>query len=82
MELREVEELARQLEPRDRLRLAAGICEQLGAIFPDMESQDSRRARRLAVITRCDALADGPDDEYDSADDLRRIRAQRIADIS
>ena len=82
MELKAVEELARQLDPRDQLRLAAGICAQLGAVLPNVESEESRRIRRLAAIARCDVLADGPENEFDSSDDLNRIRARRIADIS
>ena len=82
MKLEDVERLVDQLEPRDQLKLAAGICKQLSNQPPKTESDEDRRARRLGAIARCDALANGPEAEFDSAADLRRLRAQRIADIS
>ena len=82
MSLQEVEEIVLQLEPRNRLKLAATICRQLGDAPIGIETEDERRNRRLAAIARCDAIAGGIDVDFDSAEDLRRLRAHRIADIS
>jgi hypothetical protein len=35
----------------------------------------------LAALARCDEIAETIDGEFDSAEDLRRIREQRIVDI-
>ena len=82
MKLEEIERLVDQLEPRDQLRLAAGICKQFSREPAKSETEEARRVRRLAAIARCDALAGGAEGEFDSASDLRRLRNQRIADIS
>ena len=82
MKLEEVEDLVHQLEPRDQLRLAAGICQQLSA-DPDTDDQSkqARRERMLAALAFCDEVAESIAGEFDSAEDLRRIRSERMADI-
>ena len=80
MKLEEVERIALQLDPQDQRRLADGIWRHLNVTPPSSESAEARRARRLAAIARCDEFA-GPDGDLDSAEDLRRIREKRIADI-
>ena len=80
MKLEEVESLVRQLEPRDQLKLAAGICEQLSQPQILEESADVRRERLLRAIAMCDEIA-GPDGDQDSVNDLQQIRDSRMADI-
>ena len=76
MKLEDVERMARQLDPQDQRRLVDGIWRHLNAPSPDSVSVEARRARRMAIIARCDDFA-GPDGELDSAEDLRTIRYTR-----
>ena len=82
MTVQEVEKLVHELPPQDQLKIAAGICQQLSAVEINHDSDRlARRDRMLAAIARCDEIAESIDGEFDSAEDLRRIREGRIADI-
>jgi hypothetical protein len=80
MKLEEVERIVAELAPSDQRKLAEGIWGQLKASEHEAECSEARRTRRLAFIASCDEFA-GPDGELDAAEDLRLIRAQRIADL-
>jgi antitoxin (DNA-binding transcriptional repressor) of toxin-antitoxin stability system len=87
------ERLSVQLVPRpvkERKR-QFGSAKGLISMVPDfdapfeIETEDARQARRermFAALTQCDEIADSIEGEFDSAEDLRRLREQRIADIS
>ncbi len=82
MKLEEVERLVQQLEPRDQLKLAAGICDQLSEKSEEsVAAKAARREQMLAALALCDEVAESINGEFDSAEDLRRIRSERIAQI-
>jgi len=80
--LEQVEQLAAQLPPPERLKLVARICEQLiperGISAPAAEHEERARQERLAKVdawlAECEKVADLWEGEFDSAADLRRIR--------
>jgi hypothetical protein len=79
--LEDVERMAEQLPAQDRLRLIAHICEQLSENGGDELGNghtESERLRRVdAWLAECDAVAESIEGEFDSAEDLRRIRHER-----
>ena len=81
--LEQVEQLAVQLPPSERLKLVARLCEQLSAT-PSVESgeQKARRVRLAQVdvwLAECDAVAESIAGEFDAAEDIRRIRDERAS---
>jgi hypothetical protein len=80
--LEHVEELAAQLQPTERLKLAAHICERLSvipyAVSPERSTEEQAQQERLANLdawlAECDQVAELWEGEFDSAADLRRIR--------
>jgi hypothetical protein len=83
--LEQVEALAAQLSPSERLKLAARICQQLSDVPAEFSTlpKDNDRARqeRLAevdaLLAELDAVADSIEGEFDAVEDLRRIRDER-----
>jgi hypothetical protein len=68
--LEQVEAMAAQLSPRDRLKLVAHVCDQLSASPPLPMSE----AEYAAWEKECEEVAELWEGEFDSAADLRRIR--------
>lgn len=90
MTLEQVETLVVQLPPQDQLRLLAHISERLSStlpVVPEAESNQEQRVRderlRLAKAL-CEEVEDVADDaqgEFDAADDIRRLRDERVAQL-
>jgi hypothetical protein len=88
--LEQVETLVVQLPPKDQLRLLAHISERLSdtlAAEPgaesDQEQQDRDERLRLAKVL-CEEVEDITDDaqgEFDAAEDIRRMRNERTAQL-
>lgn len=82
MKLEEVEQLACQLTRRDQLELVSRISSRLSEEVEETDSEKcARRDRMFAALALCDEIAASIDGEFDSAEDLRQIRMERIADI-
>lgn len=85
--IEQVEQLATQLPAAEQLELLARISTQLsGWAFAtpvvDTEAERQARAARAdALMRELDAIADSIDGEFDSAEDLRQIRAERAERI-
>jgi hypothetical protein len=83
--LEQVEELAAQLPPAERLKLVARVCEQLSTVLPavsleqeaEPRVQQERLAKLEAWLAECEEVAELWEGEFDSAADLRRIRDER-----
>lgn len=74
--------MAEQLPAQDRLRLVARICEQLSDGGDELSNGHtaSERLRRVdAWLAECDAVAESIEGEFDSAEDLRKIRYERAS---
>jgi hypothetical protein len=75
------------LPPQEQLRLLAHISERLSTLGPlaqetdDETVQRERAARAEAILALCDAAAERFEGESDAAEDIRRIRDQRIKQI-
>lgn len=81
--LEQVEQLAVQLLPSERLKLVARLCEQLSAMPPVESSEQQAKRERLAQVdawlAECDAVAESIEGEFDAAEDIRRIREERAS---
>ena len=83
--LEQVEELATQLPPGERLKLVARVCEQLSIALPGGVSEEqiqggaqhARRAQAQQWLTACEEVAELWGGEFDSAVDVRRMRDER-----
>jgi hypothetical protein len=83
--LAQVEALAAQLPPTERLQLVAHVCEQLSVTLPAITMtpqattpQEHGQTTKLTQwLTECDAVAELWIGEFDAADDLRRMREER-----
>lgn len=83
--LEQVEELAAQLPPAERLKLVTRVCEQLStmlpAVSPEQGAGTRARQERLvkldAWLAECEEVAELWEGEFDSAADLRRLREER-----
>ena len=83
--LAQVEALAAQLPPTERLQLVAHVCEQLSVTLPALTMtqqsngpKGTRTNRQLTQwLAECDAVAELWTGEFDSAEDLRRMRDER-----
>ncbi len=80
MSLATIEKMAEELPPREQMRLIAHLSERLANEEQPGDAQ-RRKERMLAALTFCDEVAESIAGEFDSAEDLRRIRRERIADI-
>lgn len=81
--LEEVEQMAEQLTLPDRLKLISHIRERLSKdedVALRGESAEAERLRDVeAWLAACDAVAESVPGEFDSAEDLRRIRDERAS---
>lgn len=80
--LEDVERMAEQLPAQDRLRLVARICEQLSDGGDELSNDHTESERLLRVeawLAECDTVAESIEGEFDSAEDLRRIRYERAS---
>lgn len=79
--LEQVEQLATQLPPPERLKLVAHICEQLSVTQTAESDEEKARWERLAQVdawlAECDTVAESIEGEFDSAEDIRQIREER-----
>ena len=66
----QVELLASQLSPADRLKLVARVCDQLSSAVPPRMSE----AQYEAWAKECEEVASLWQGEFDAVADLRRIR--------
>ena len=79
--LEDVERLAVQLPPTDQLKLVAHVCEQLSSnatVGGNEEALKERLEEVDAWLVECDAVAGSIEGEFDSAEDLRQIREERV----
>lgn len=79
--LAELEHLAAQLPPEERLKLAAHICEQLSAagIYSGAgQRKDMRLGLAEELLAECDEGEDDSQGEFDAAHDIRQMRAARV----
>jgi len=80
-----VEQLAVLLSPPEQLKLVARISEQLSnlmaTIAPSgMESvRQEREAMADALLAELDVLAESIEGNFDSAEDIRQIREERVS---
>jgi hypothetical protein len=86
--LEQVVELVGQLPPNERLKLAARICEELSATPleapPPVDEEQLRREREKKadeLLAMLDAAAIMTLGEFDSAEEIRRMRAERDEQI-
>ncbi len=85
--LEQVEGLAAQLAPQEQLKLLARISEWLSQLSltapePDAERQRREHAARVeAFLKLCDEAAEQIEGEFDSAEDLRQIREERVSQL-
>jgi hypothetical protein len=86
--LQQVEELVSQLPPNERLKLAARICEELSTMpceAPAPVDEEQLRRERIKkaeeILARCDAAAAMTLGEFDSAEEIRQMRAERDEQI-
>jgi len=78
----QLEELAAQLPPTERLKLVVHICQQLSAALPvgapaassEERAGQERLAKLDAWLAECDKVAELWEGEFDAVADLRRIR--------
>ena len=79
--LEDVEQMAEQLRPPDRLKLVAHICDQLSEAAVERNHFGDAEAGRLsevdAWLAECDAVAQSIEGEFDSAEEIREIRHRR-----
>ena len=86
LNLEQTEKLVAQLPPREQLKLAARICEQLSFTSPatttEMRNDEQLRQERLAELdawlAECEKVAVLWEGKFDSAADLRRIRDEEV----
>jgi hypothetical protein len=78
----EIETLVSQLPMPEQLKLAARICERLSETSGSASAKDRDVAARLAEadawLAECDAVAESIEGEFDSAEDIRQIREDRV----
>jgi len=79
LSLKQVEELAEKLLPNEQLRLIAFISERLSQL--PYNNQKGDYAKYIdSFLEACDkvAVAEQIDGDFDSAEDLRQIRNERV----
>lgn len=86
--LKQVERQVAQLLPQEQLKLLKYIAGQLSTMplaVPTREMGEQARWARLAEVDawlgECDAVAESIEGEFDSAEDLRRIREERASQL-
>ena len=80
--LEQVSQLVAQLPPPERLRLMVQMYEQLSTMQIAESDEEKVRQERLAQmdawLAACDAVAESIEGEFDSAEDIRQIREERV----
>ena len=76
----------KQIETDDNigkiLLLNVEICEQVSReAYSAQILQQSKKAQRRAALAHCDAVAEQIPGEFDSAEDLRRIREEKVVNL-
>ena len=82
--LEQMEQLAFQLPAPERLKLAARICEQLSTSVTEKEAKQLWQVRlQLAeeLLAECDDIEDDSQGKFDTAEDIRRMRQERLREI-
>ncbi len=82
--LEQVEALAVQLAPQEQLKLLAYLSERLSALNSWMRetgNATARHERAAAILALCDAAAERFTGESDAAEDIRRMRDERIEQL-
>lgn len=76
----EVERLVSQLPPPEQLKLAAQIYEKHsnGNKQPPRPVDANRLAEIHAWLAECDAVAESIEGKFDSAEDIRQSREERV----
>jgi hypothetical protein len=79
--LEQLQQLAVQLPPQEKLKLMSHLCEQLSVKQTSVNDEEQARRERLAQVdawlAECDAVAESIEGEFDSAEDIRQIREER-----
>lgn len=87
--LAQLEATVAQLPPQDQLKLVARISARLSDAlpigFPQRTGKEQilqdREAEADALLTELDAVAESIEGEFDSAEDIRQIRAERATGL-
>ena len=84
--LEQVEQLVVQLPPHEQLKLVVSIGERLSALtLPGTAEEERQRqvyaARLGAFLNMCDEMAAETVGAVDSAEDIRQIREERMAQL-
>jgi len=84
--LNQVEQQIVQLPPQEQLKLVAYIAGKLSTtplVSPTKEIEEQKLQARLSEVDswlkECDAVAKSIEGEFDSAEDLRKIREERAS---
>ncbi len=79
--LAEVQRAANSLPIGEQLELAAYICEHVRHVVPAPAATPRPKFSMEEYLAQCDALAEQIEGEFDSVDDIRKIREERSAGI-
>ncbi len=82
--LGEVEQLAAQLPQIERLKLVAHICEQLSVTATEAEAERMKQVRLQLteeLLAECTCFEDDSQGEFDAAQDIQRMREERMSQI-
>lgn len=82
--LDQVEQLASQLPPSERLKLVAHICEQLSVATTESDAEQVRQQRLCLaeeLLAECNDIEDDSQGEFDAVGDIRRAREGRLRQI-
>lgn len=87
--LAHVESLAMQLPPQEQLQLVSRLCDKMSSAVENPEADEEQRRRQaekkadelMAELDALDALWDGQDGQFDSAEEIRRMREERDEQI-
>lgn len=80
--LTEAREIVSQLSPAEQLKLAVRICEQVSREANSAQMlRQPKKAQREAALAYCDAVAEQIPGEFDSAEDLRQMREERVVNL-
>ena len=80
LSLEQVEELAERLPPHEQLKLIAFISERLSQ-FPYNKQKSNYTEYINSFLEACDKVAKQIGGDFDSAEDLRQIRRERIESL-
>ena len=82
--LSQVEQMADQLTPPERMKLVAHICEELSVAAREGEPEQVRKVRlQLAeeLLAECNDIEDDSQGQFDATKDIRRMRKERVGKI-